>query len=369
MKTRALLLVLLVLLAGCGGSVEEVDTTTAQTTQTPSPTQVTTSETATEPVETTTESTTETPTTTPRPDNPWNSKNVTVTIQYKVNESRDISPLVNETLQYWNNHSDEYGAYSDVQFVSAPHKFFADIVVVVVPEIESCGEGDTDTTVGCASVLDEYDTPTVPERVRVVAGYSDNSTTQILKHEFGHIMGVEHGEEPMPLMEPIGQHTYLSQPDAADRALPWRDSTLSVYVDTGNVTSHDKDEVNEQINHALSYYEGGADGHVPKNVSFTRTENRSAADIRISIPDDAFECAGERMREGSCGMYRAYDTDTDDAFEYYSRWSIRVRNIDRDAVSWHVGYWLADAFGLSKDELPEPFVDADHDDRRSDWWV
>lgn len=364
MKTRALLLVVLVLFAGCGGSVQETETTTISTTTQAT---TTTEQTATTSTTTSTETKT-TETTTPKPANPWNKENVTVTIRYKTNESRDITPLVNETLDYWNNHSDEYGAYSEITFVSTPNQRFSDIVIEVVPEIESCGEEDTDNTVGCAPVLEEYDSPTIPEYVQVTAGYSDESTKQILKHEFGHVMGIEHGEDPMPLMEPMHKHTYLSQPDVSERVLPWKNSTLSVFVDTENVTLQDQDDVNEQIDYSLSYFEGGADGSVPENVSFTRTENRSTADIRISVPDDGFDCGGERMREGSCGTFRAYDTDTDDAFEYYSRWDIRVRNIDEDAVGWHVGYWLANAFGLEGDELPEPFVDANYRDRRSDWW-
>lgn len=364
MKTRALLLALLVLLAGCGGSVQETETTGVSTTaQAPTTTEETT----------TTAQTTDEPTTVPTtvedtPDNPWEKENVTVTIWGSYNQSRDLAPLVNKSLAYWNENASKYGDYN-VTFILKPNTRGADIVVDLVPRIPECGhDGGGDSTVGCASVLKSYSTPDRPEKVRVVGGYSNESTVKILNHEFGHIMGVEHGEEPMPLMEPISQHTYLSQPDLADRALPWQNSTLSVYVDTENVTSHDQDEVDEQIGHALSYYEEGADGNVPENVSFTRTDNWSAADIRISIPDDYIECAGSPLREGSCGKSWVYDTDTDDAYEYFSDYSIYVRGIDEDAVGWHVGYWLSDAFGLAEDEVPEAFVDADYDDRRSDWW-
>lgn len=367
MKVRALLLALLVLLAGCGGSVQETQTTTPQTTQAPTATQAETATATTQPTETT-EETTETPTTTPRPENPWNKENVTVYVQYDVNTSRDITPLVNETLRYWNNHTDDYGAYSEIQFVSTPNQEFADIVVEVVPQIESCGIGGTDDTVGCASLLGQYDSPSYPEYVQIVAGYSNKSTTETLKHEFGHIMGVEHGEEPMPLMEARAKQTYLSQPDIQDRALPWRNSTLSVYVDIENVTSHDRDDINEQVGHALSYYENGAEGSVPKNVTFTRTNNRSAADIRVMFPDGPIECGSSTMRKGSCMSYRAYNTDVDDAFEYYSRLTISIRGLEEDAVGWHVGSWLVDSFGLTGDEVPGPFVDADYDDRRSSWW-
>lgn len=75
-----------------------------------------------------------------------------------------------------------------------------------------------------------------------------------MKHEFGHVLGIEHGEEPMPLMNESGAATYLSKPNATNRSLAWENSTLSVYVDLGNVSSQDKTAIQNQIGHALSYY-------------------------------------------------------------------------------------------------------------------
>lgn len=102
-------------------------------------------------------------------------------------------------------------------------------------------------------------------------------------------------------------------------------------------------------------------------MSFVQIENRSKADIRISFPSKSFNCAGEKIREGSCGLRWGYSIDSDDAHEYYSGYEIRIRNIDEDAVGWHIGSRLTYAFGLSGEEIPEPFVDADYDDRR-EWW-
>lgn len=366
MNFRALVLASLVLLAGCGGTVSETKTT-VETTQPPTTAQTTATTPDTTSMETTTAETTKA-TTTPKPENPWNKKNVTVSVRYEANKSRDIAPLVNETVEYWNNHTDEYGAYSEVTFVSTPNDRYSDIVVELVPEIESCGEDDTDTTVGCASVLDTYSTPTVPERVQVVAGYSNESTTRILKHEFGHVMGIEHGEEPMPLMEPMHRHTYLSQPDARDRELPWRQSNLTVYVDGQNWTVGEERHAPEQIERALEYYENGAEGHVPQNVTFERTDNRSAAHIVISWPD-SLACTPRGDHDDVCGARWGHDIDTDDEFEYYTALDIRVGRIDDDLLGWYVGYWLAYGFGLEgEDELPPPWVDSDYETASGEWW-
>lgn len=369
MNLRAVALLALVLLAGCGSNVSDTPTSTVTTTVESTPSVTTAERTTTITTEnpTTTETTATTTTADSKPENPWGEQNVTVAIWNRANPDRSIGPLVNETLAYWNEHASEYGDY-DVTFVSRPNRRDADIAVEYVTNIDECGYDSTDDTVGCAPVLDKYDTADRLERVRVVAGYSNNSTVQILKHEFGHVLGIDHGEEPMPTMQEIGQFRYLSQPDIADRPVPWFNSTLSVYADFETLPGHDRDDAREQVNHALDYYESGADGAVPRNVSFVWTSNESAADVRIRFPDDPFDCGGEHMREGSCGSSWAYNTDTDDAYEYYSEYLIRLRGLDMDVVGWHVGYWLADAMGLVEDELPDPFVDAGHDDRRSDWW-
>lgn len=360
---QILAVVVLLILAGCGGSVQDTTSTSSATTTATTTESTTTTATTT----TTTEETTSTPTTTTErpPNNPWASETVRVGVHNIANRSRDITPLVNETIAYWNNHS-EYADYN-VTFVSAPYQRDVDVIVEFVYQIPECGRNDDEhTTVGCASLLEQYHTANQPEYVQVVAGYTNESTKTILRHEFGHLLGIEHGEEPMPTMKALSKHTYLSQPNATARALPWQNETLSVYIDMENQSY--RQTAREQVEYALSYYEAGADGHVPSNVSFVVTENASAADIVVSSPT-AVTCGGGRDPEASCGWVWGYDTDTDDALEYYSLAKIRVgHQIDAKAVGWHVGYWLADAFGLSADELPPPFVDADYEDRRSEWW-
>ncbi|UPW00044.1 hypothetical protein M0R88_16210 [Halorussus gelatinilyticus] len=390
---RTVALVALVLLAGCSGGLggtttPDATTSTAptETTTTPNATAsltettatTTTTEATTAPATSTTAST-ETPTTasTGMPtatdertdvENPWGRRNVTVAVRNTANRSRNVAPLVERTLAYWNGEGSEYAHY-DVTFVPTSEVIEADVVVEFVKRIESCNGTDTNSTVGCAPLLDGRAVPSDPARVQVVAGYSNQSTVEILKHEFGHVVGVEHGEEPMPTMQAMSAVTHLSQPDLRDRAVPWHNSTLAVHVDVSALPGHEREAAREQIRHALDYYESGADGTVPSNVSFVRTSNRSAADVRIQIPDEAFDCGGERLREGSCGESWVYDTDTDDAPEYFASYDVRVRGIDTDAIGWHVGYWLSDAMGLTEAELPSPFVDADYDERRSEWWT
>ena len=48
---------------------------------------------------------------------------------------------------------------------------------------------------------------------------------------------------------------------------------------------------------------------------------------------------------------------------------VTVDDLDTDAVGWHVGYWLAYAFGAEADaDKPPPFRDASYRERRGEWW-
>ncbi|WP_435175722.1 matrixin family metalloprotease [Halorussus sp. AFM4] len=384
-NSGAVLAAVLVALAGCSGMVQErPETTTAEptTTSPPAPTASTPAAEirTTSGAETTARTTTgaaptgataapppSTTVTTPTADNPWGKATVTVTVDNEANASRNVTPLVRRTLAYWNRNASRYGDYA-VRFMLTKSTN-ADIRLEYVDQIAECGHERDDRTVGCAPVLESGTTAGASETVRIVAGYSNESTLQILRHEFGHVLGIEHGEEPMPTMRALGRYRHLARPNTTERPVPWSDPTLSVHVDASNVSSASRDDVKSQIGHALTYFETGADGRVPDNVTFVRTDNRSAADVRIAFPDDAFDCYGEEMDEGSCGTSWGYDTDVDAAFEYYSEWTVRVRGVDDEAVGWHVGYWLARALGLTDDELPSPFRDATYSERRSDWWA
>ncbi len=307
-----------------------------------------------------------TPPGTPSSGNPWGKRTVTVAVYNYANESRHVAPLVERTLEYWNENAARYGDYA-VRF-ELTEGADADIHLEYVHRIAECGHERSNRSVGCAPVLESGTTADPFETVRIVASYSNESTLQIMRHEFGHVLGIEHGEEPMPTMRALSRYRHLARPNATERPVPWADPTLSVHVDASNVSSGSRDEVDAQIGHALRYFETGAEGSVPENVTFVRTENRTNADIRIAFHDDAFDCYGEETDEGSCGTSWGYNTDADAAFEYYSDWTIRLRGVDDDAVGWHVGYWLTEALGLTEDERPSPFRDATYRDRRDDWW-
>lgn len=295
-------------------------------------------------------------------DNHWREETLVVGMETPSNATRDYAPLVREALGYWEQHSEQYAGFP-IEYRFEPDAEDPDLVVAFVPTIEDCG--NENHTAGCAPVLTAAAQVDRPVRVRVRTTFSDNSTVQVLKHELGHTLGLNHGDEPRAVMAAKSQLTTPPQRDATDRALPWADPELSVYVDYGNVSAENRDEIRAQVTEALDYYARGAEGYVPENVSFVTTDDRRTADVVVAFPESAACTSGS----GSCGSVSGVDPDGDGELERYTRLRISVVGIDPPAVGWHVGYWLGYGFGFrGTSEYPPPFRDASYEERRSEWW-
>lgn len=214
----ALAIALVVVLAGClstGGpttstqnpTATQTVTATATPTEELTPTATATSTPARTPTATPTETPTETatPTATPEPtpdaDNPWGTHTITVSLHPEGTQYSRFKRAVREAVAYWNEHDDEYGSYQ-IQFnyvgedVEDP-----DLKIVLKDDVTWCGS-ENPRWVGCAPFID--DSVRVPADYTVnvtVESYSDYCYTYTTaKHELGHVLGIEHGEEPMPTM-------------------------------------------------------------------------------------------------------------------------------------------------------------------------
>jgi predicted small lipoprotein YifL len=340
------LVVLVVALAGCSGAGPLADdgSTTAPTEET---------------------ATVETATTVERTDdggNLWADETIVVAVDGSVNESRDWTPIVRNATAFWTSNDDEFLGY-DVAFEVRPNAADPDVRVRFVTSVTDCEE--TDDPVGCAPYYTDPDQIDRPTSVSVESGLSDASTERVLTHELGHVLGFDHGEGPGDVMNHTTSITTLPQPDATERDLPWNDSTLSVYVD--NEGLDDPQAVREQVEAALAYYERGANGTVPENVSFELVDTRSDADVVISFPDE-LPC---REGDGSCGERQGVDVDGDGALEEYDRLEIALSGVSTETTGWHVAYWIGYGFGFTESEdWPAPLADADNtDDRSGEWWT
>ncbi|MCO8267101.1 hypothetical protein NKF06_10990 [Haloferax sp. AB510] len=291
-------------------------------------------------------------------DNPWGRAPVVVGIDAPA-DGRDYASLVQSAVDYWraNASATAYGP----AFVVVPNASEPDVTVSVVERIDACGDYAGTDAVGCAPLLDGDDptAPNEPVSVVVAAGYDDETTQTVLKHEFGHLLGLTHDDaDTFPVLSERIQTTRLPEPDAADRETPFRERTVAVHVDLSNVSADERATYEAELDHALSYYEAGADGVAPANLSFERVSDPAMADVTVSV--SAFGDGESGVRWRRTGV----DADDDDALEWYTGGDIVVdTDLDPSLVDWYVGAGLG--YLLAADEradLPPPFRDGDLSD-------
>jgi hypothetical protein len=294
------------------------------------------------------------------PDNPWGESTLTVAIDKPANDSRDYEPLVAEALAFWEHASEEYAGYP-IEYELEPNASNPDLVVAFVDDIGNCN--NVSDAAGCAPFVDSPTTIDRPEKVEILRGFTASSTLLVLRHELGHTLGLDHGDEPRSVMGHRSTLVKLTEPNATEREFAWADPNFTVYLDAGNVSN--PEAVREQVDHALEFYERGANGTAPENVTFAYTDNRSAADVVIAFPE-TLPCSEDG---GSCGSRHGVDTDNDGALERFDRLAVSIHGVDEEAVGWHVGYWLGFGLGFQEpDEWPAVFRNATYDERRSEWW-
>lgn len=291
--------------------------------------------------------------------NPWGKRTLTVGVVNTAGSWRDVTGHVADAIEYWERNDADYGRY-EVEFDLRPNAADPDVVVRYVEDISVCGSPNYDSGAGFASRITADNPPDPPEYICVRTGFDEASTNHVVKHEFGHLLGIDHGDPPYDLMRANHEYNPIPRPNADVLAASRTRTNLSVYVDRSTVFARRDVVAQRQLESVFAYYERGASGTVKRDVTITEVDEREAADVAVTFPRQS-PC--DRNRPGSCVTLDARPDGE-------PQLRVAITTTHEDTFGWHAGFWLAVALGAGDhSDLPPPFLNASFDDRRREWWA
>ena len=250
------------------------------------------------------------PTTEESVDNPWGKLTLNVT----VDGDGYMKDSTEEAVGYWEKNVDEYTPH-EVSFRMSDTD--PDIVVEPVDEIGACGHvASLPDALGCAPLINSSRAPATAE-VRIVSGYSRNTTVRVIKHEMGHVLGLSHGDEPADIM---------SAETAAKPRISGDEVEIRIEYDGEN-----PEVVRSQVKSTFDAFD--------RRFS---VDTSGEADVLLRFEESTHTCGtNSSTAAGSCA--ETEDIDGDGTNEY----RVSLSGLRLHQIEWHVGNWISKGLGVN----------------------
>lgn len=192
---------------------------------------------------------------------PYQNEVLTVGIAGERAPDATLAEAIEAATTYWEQHAPRFAGFP----VSYSLDFEAPSPAVEIKsatEIDHCGDQHSASIAGCAPRVTAETVRPSTATIRIESGLEEPFLTRVLKHEFGHTLGLDHQDEP--------QHVMSSNPETWVPQYETRKQIVDEYTDAV-----------EQHNAAIEAYDDG-----------TEQFNRDAFDAAIDQYDQSVAAVG-----------------------------------------------------------------------------